>query len=366
MVRLGWVARVKPPPDVFAVVMATGIVAVAASDHDYWRIALCLKVLAAAAAVALAAGFVLRALTHPRRVVRLVRDPDVALRMFTVIAACAVLAACWPAQLLLGLWLDGAGLAGWVLLIALAGVAVCARRPAQLRDLAHGAWLLPSVATQGLAATTADVARHTGSWVLVVIAVAGWVLGLLLYLAVSALIGWRAFSAPLHPDQVTPDSWILMGALAIAALASSHILIAAQALNSSGAFAGWAQAAIWWVWVVATAWIPVLLYAEVWRVDHLAGSLRYHGVWWAAVFPIGMYSAASSSTAAVLRIRSLATVSLVFFWVAFTLWALVTVGLLHTGVARLTRSATTAAPSRKRTGRGSGPVEHRPSSGPEC
>ncbi|HEX3825657.1 MAG TPA: hypothetical protein VHV82_00160, partial [Sporichthyaceae bacterium] len=69
--RLGWVARVEPPPDVFAVVMATGIVAVAASDHDYWRIALCLKVLAAAAAVALAAGLALRALTHPQRVVRL-------------------------------------------------------------------------------------------------------------------------------------------------------------------------------------------------------------------------------------------------------------------------------------------------------
>lgn len=339
--RLGWVARVDPPPDVFAVVMATGIVAVAAADHSYWRIALCLRAIAAAAAVVLAAGFVVRALTQMPRVMKLVGDPDVALRMFTVVAACAVLAACWPTRPLLRVWLDGVGLAGWLLLIPVAVVDVYSRRPQQLRDQAHGAWLLPSVATHGLACTTADVAEHTGSGALLVIAGAAWVIGLLLYLLVCALIGWRAVSAPLNPDQVTPDSWILMGAMAIATLAGGHILIAAHAVNPSGVIAGWAQPATWWAWVIASVWIPILLYAEVWRVDHLAGSLRYHGVWWAAVFPIGMYSAASASTATVLRVRSLATVSLVFFWVSATLWALVTVGLLHTGLARLTRRAST-------------------------
>ena len=38
--RLGWFARVDPPADVFAVAMATGIVAVAATYHAYWRIGL--------------------------------------------------------------------------------------------------------------------------------------------------------------------------------------------------------------------------------------------------------------------------------------------------------------------------------------
>jgi len=334
--RLGWFARVDPPADVFAVAMATGIVAVAASHHAYWRIGFGLRVLVVAVCLPLATGFVVRALTEPARVVRLVRDPDVAFRMFTFVAACAVTVTCWPNQRLADASLDGVGLAGWLMLMPLACVDVCRCRARQLRDRAHGAWLLPSVATQGLAATTADVAQHSHSWMLLVIAAGAWVLGLLLYLAVTALIAWRALSAPFRPDAVTPDSWILMGALAIAALAGGRILTAARALEAAP-LAAWAQTATWWTWALASAWIPVLLYAEMWCVDHLVGSLHYQGVWWAAVFPIGMYSAATARTATVLDIRALTTVSLVFFWIALTLWVLVAVGLTHSALAGWSR-----------------------------
>jgi tellurite resistance protein TehA-like permease len=332
---------------VFAVVMATGVVAVAAADHGYWRIAGCLRIVAVTVAVVLAVGFAFRALTQTPRVLRLVGDPDVALRMFTVVAACPVIAACYPARPGVEVWLAGVGLAGWLLLVPLAAVDLHSRRAVQLRDQAHGAWLLPAVATQGLAATTADIAHHdNGPGALLVIAAAAWLIGVLLYLAVCALIGWRALSAPLRPDQVTPDSWILMGALAIAALAGDHILAAARAISPSSALAGPAQSLTWGTWIVASTWIPLLLYAEVWRVDHLPGSLRYHGVWWAAVFPIGMYSAATSATATTLAIPALVTVSLVFFWIAFTLWSLVAVGLLHTAIARLTQHASAHRPAR--------------------
>lgn len=84
-------------------------------------------------------------------------------------------------------------------------------------------------------------------------------------------------------------------------------------------------------WVLASLWIPGLLYAQVWRAAHVPGSLRYQGVSWSAVFPLGMYSAA---TATQLHMRSLGTVSLVFFWIAFTVWALVATGLLHSVAGR--------------------------------
>ena len=332
--RLGWVARVRPPPDVFAVVMATGIVAVAARDHQYWRIEWGLRGLASAVAVILAGGFALRVTTQMSRVVRLVRDPDVAMRMFTVVAACAVLTTCWPGHPLVEGSLLAVGAAVWVVLMLVAGVDVYARNSRQLRDQAHGVWLLPSVATQGLAILAADRAGTRGSVTLVVLAGTGWIIGLALYAVVAALIGWQALSAPMRPEQVTPDSWILMGGLAIAALSGGHILAAIQPSNAPTAAVAWCQAAIWWTWIGASVWIPVLLYAEVWRVDHLAGSLHYAGVWWAAVFPVGMYSAATGYTATVLHIPALRTVSLVFFWAAFTLWTLVAVGLVHTAGAR--------------------------------
>jgi tellurite resistance protein TehA-like permease len=193
------------------------------------------------------------------------------------------------------------------------------------------------VATQGLAATTADVARHAGSSTLVLIAAVAWLLGFVGYLAGAVLIGSRALGAPVRPDSVAPDSWILMGALAIGALAGARLIIAARALRVGAGFIDAARALTWWAWILAGLWIPVLLYAEIWRADHLPGSLRYRGVWWSAVFPVGMFAAASSSTATVLGTRPLWTVSLVFCWMAVTLWLIVALGMVHSGSARWLR-----------------------------
>jgi hypothetical protein len=46
MKRLTWFAEVDPSPDLFAVVMATGIVSVAAYYHQYWRLGVALSILA--------------------------------------------------------------------------------------------------------------------------------------------------------------------------------------------------------------------------------------------------------------------------------------------------------------------------------
>jgi len=89
------------------------------------------------------------------------------------------------------------------------------------------------------------------------------------------------------------------------------------------------------LWVIASLWIPVLLYAEMWRVDSRAGSLHFAGVWWSAVFPLGMYAAASAETASVQNRPPLVTISLVLFWVALTVWLLVAVGLAHRAVSAL-------------------------------
>ncbi|MGH3828292.1 MAG: tellurite resistance/C4-dicarboxylate transporter family protein [Pseudonocardiaceae bacterium] len=341
-----WLAEVDPPPELFAAVMATGIVSVAADDHGYWRFSTALGILAAVAFVVLGLGFALWALRRPRHVVAVLRDPDVAVRMFTVVAACEVLGLRWGAVPALGWPLGALALAAWLVLAPLAAVDVASRPAAQLRERAHGAWLLPSVATAGLATTAADLALDVRAPSLVVIAAVAWVVAMVLYLAVAWLIAWRALATPLVPDEVTPDSWILMGALAITTLAGDHILAAARALGEMGALgtmgalaglADWAQPVTLGVWGLASLWVPVLLYAQVWRADQVAGSLRYQGVWWAAVFPLGMYAAACAATATELHLRSLETISLVFFWDAVTVWTLLVIGGLHSALEHARR-----------------------------
>lgn len=328
-----WLTETDLPPDVFAVVMATGIVSIAGKDHAYPRISVPLAVLAVVAFVLLSVGLAVRVIVRPRSALGQVGDPDVALALFTSVAACGVLGVRLndhPAIV----WLLGAlALAAWLVLAPLAVRDVCSRQRAELRDHAHGAWLLPSVATAGLAVTAADLAVHSGATALLAAACAAWLLGLLLYVAVTWLIAWRALAAPFVPDEVTPDSWILMGALAIAALAGAHLLAAAEALHAAG-YSVWVRPITRGVWVLAGLWIPVLLYAELWRFDHRAGSLHYTRVWWAAVFPLGMYSAATEAVGNELHMRSLTTISLVFFWAAFTVWLLVAAGLAHVGLAR--------------------------------
>lgn len=328
-----WLTKTDLPPDVFAVVMATGVVSIAARDHAYSRISIGLAVLAVLAFVVLALGLVLRVIARPRSALGALSDPDVALSLFASVAACAVLGARfdnhWPI-----VWALGAvALAAWLLLAPLSVRDVRSRPRSELRDHAHGAWLLPSVATSGLAITAADLSAHSGVSALLVIACTAWLLGLAIYVAVSWLILWRALSPPFSPDQVTPDSWILMGALAIATLAGNHLLAAADAFGARG-YQDWIRPMTLGSWVVAGLWIPALLYAELWRADHRVGSLHYTRIWWAAVFPLGMYSSATQATSTELHMRSLTTISLVFFWVAFTVWLLVTVGLVHLRWAR--------------------------------
>lgn len=323
-----WLTETDLPPDVFAVVMATGIVSVAADDHHYWRISVPLAVLATAAFVVLAVGLVLRVLARPHSAAGEITDPDVALCLFTSVAACTVLGVRFDSNGA-AVWLLGIlALLGWLALTPLAIRDVRSRPRNELRDHAHGAWLLPAVATAGLAVTAADLAVHAHAPALLSVAALSWLLALLIYLAVTWLIAWRALAGPFIPDEVTPDSWILMGALAISALAGAHLVAGVHALHLSG-YLAWVRPLTIAVWVLAGLWIPALLHGQLWSVERRPGALHYTRVWWSAVFPIGMYAAANHAIAVQLHLRSLRTISLVFFWVGFVVWLLVSVGVGH-------------------------------------
>jgi tellurite resistance protein TehA-like permease len=93
-------------------------------------------------------------------------------------------------------------------------------------------------------------------------------------------------------------------------------------------------------WVAATLWIPPLIYFGLHRIRQRPDLLRFAGVWWALVFPLGMYSAATYAMATELGQRSLRTVSLVFFWDALAAWLIVVVA----GLLRLRRAVGAVSP----------------------
>jgi tellurite resistance protein TehA-like permease len=280
-------------PDAFAAVMATGIVSIAAADHGYRIIS---DILVVVAAVALPALMVMAA--RAWRSFDL-RDPDVSLRLFTYVAASAVLGA-RLAEHRIVLWvLAGMAFQGWLALAPLVARRMWRDRRTGLRDRAHGVWELASVATSGLAIVSADLD-------IVFWAVLFWVLAMLVYLLMTGLI-------LSHVDLAQPDSWILMGGAAIATLAGDHLH---QALLP-GPIADGVRVVTIVTWVVATLWIPPLLYFTF---------RRFAGVAWATVFPLGMYSSATYAMAVETGWQRFTTISLAFFWIALAAWATVAVG----------------------------------------
>ena len=82
-------------------------------------------------------------------------------------------------------------------------------------------------------------------------------------------------------------------------------------------------------WITATFWYPLMIAIGIWR--HLARrvSLRYHPSYWAMVFPLGMYGAATYRMRAAIDLDALAWLPQVELAVALTAWAITFVGLLH-------------------------------------
>lgn len=254
------------------------------------------------------------------------KDPQNTLTLFTFVAACAVLcnriSSAYPLTLpVLG---AVAGLA-W-LVLALASVRSLSKSGlTELRDQVHGAWLLSSVATSGLAILTAKLAANTGLHQWLIAAVAIWVAALAIYLVMAALMVWRAVAERLDRDGFEPDTWILMGSLAIAVVAGHDIHQQARDGLASSVHVVTLVA-----WVVASLWIPPLIYFGLHRVEERPRLLRFTGAWWTLVFPLGMYSASTYRMADEIHARALQTVALVFFWIATAVWLIVAIaGVMH-------------------------------------
>lgn len=103
---------------------------------------------------------------------------------------------------------------------------VRSRKPTLAHGI-NGAWLLASVATQALSILTVLLpwpAAHAGDMLFLGLSL--HLIGCMLYLAIIPLIFYRLTFVRLQMSELTPPYWINMGAVAIATLAGSTLLMA--------------------------------------------------------------------------------------------------------------------------------------------
>ncbi|MFJ6048604.1 tellurite resistance/C4-dicarboxylate transporter family protein [Streptomyces sp. NPDC092307] len=286
------------PPAAGAAVMATGIISVGLHLTGHEAVSLVALVVAGALWLVLAADFTAR-LFGDRGRFRAEADTPAAL---TAVAATTVIGARFSQQ-------------GWQTAAAVLLVLATVLWPWLLFNvLRHrrrrmpGAAFLGCVATQGLSLLAASLADAEHLTPLARAAMAGFCLGLLLYVAALFRFDLREVVGG------AGDHWVAGGALSLCALAGSK-------LTASPVWTGSAHTTL------RTVTLVLLALSLVWYVVLLAAEMRhprprYDIRRWATVFPLGMTATACLSVAEPAGIAWLRPLGEVLLWIAVGAWLL--------------------------------------------
>lgn len=145
---------------------------------------------------------------------------------------------------------------------------------------------------------------------------------------------------PLLPGDLTPPYWINMGAMAISTLAGVRLVNEAARMALLTELLPFLKGMTLFFWATATWWIPILLALGVWRHIYRRVPLTYDHGFWAAVFPLGMYTVCTQNLVRVFELPFLGPIADVFVWIALIAWGVTFAGLVW-HVARPTTEAIT-------------------------
>lgn len=327
-------------PGYFALVMATGIVSLAARSHGLPTIARALFWFNVPAYVVLwvltTARFtryraqLLDDLTHHSRGATFLTKPAA-----TCVLGCQfALLTPWM-SVAKYLWFVGLGL--WLLLSYTFLTVITVREPKPTLEAGiNGAWLLVIVATESVSVLGTLVAPSTNNiGVILFISLTTHLLGAMLYVFFITLILYRWMFFRMRPEKLTPDYWIDMGALAITTLAGTRLIEAGSHSVLLHDLEPFLKGFTLFFWATATWWIPLLLIVELWRHAFGRVPLVYSSDYWALVFPLGMYSVATFQLIQSTGLTLLKPISVLFAYIALSAWVFTFIGLIHSLVVNL-------------------------------
>ncbi|MCC6192968.1 MAG: tellurite resistance/C4-dicarboxylate transporter family protein [Burkholderiales bacterium] len=324
-------------PAYFAMVMATGIVSLAAHLLDMPRTAdalFRLNVVAYAVIWLLAA---LRAVWFPRELWHDLIDHRRGPAFFTSVAGSGVLGSQFillANDFVIAKFLWILALALWIGLTytVFTALTIKEHKPS-LDEGISGAWLLAVVATQSIAVLSAYLAAH---WErpyrleLNFLALSMWLWGGMLYIWMISLIFYRYTFFRFSPSDLSPPYWINMGAMAISTLAGSLLIVNAPDAPFLASLEPFLKGFTVLYWATGTWWIPMLVVLLVWRHVYARFPLTYDPLYWGAVFPLGMYAACTHQLARALHLDFLYVIPRYMVYIALAAWGLAFIGLVHT------------------------------------
>ena len=331
-------------PSYFGMVMATGIVSLAAHLLAMPGTAQALFGLNIALYAVLWVLTVLRMVRHPRRFFGDMVDHPRGPGFFTTVAGTSVLGSQFV--VLAGDYRAGSGLWGLAIVLWIgltyaifAGFTIKARKPSLDQGI-NGGWLLAVVATQSIAVLSALLAGHIeqpNRLELNFLALSMWLWGGMLYIWLMSLIFYRYTFFPLSPGDLAPPYWINMGAMAISTLAGSLLIINAPDAPFLDSLLPFIKGFTVFYWVTGTWWIPMLVVLGLWRYVYRRFPMTYDPLYWGAVFPLGMYAASTDEMIEAMGFDFLRFLPPVFLYIALAAWIAAFTGLALSLLRRIGR-----------------------------